>query len=76
MWTGSPVELVDVLDVPKQSADLLGPDQQITLIDDVGQVILQKGELSQSAAREQRLSLHSLSSRWQPNTPANLMTVI
>lgn len=49
---GSPVELVDVLDVPEQSTHLLRTDQEITLIDDVSQVILQRGEqLSQSAAR-------------------------
>lgn len=38
----SPVELIDVLDVPKQRADLLRTDRQITLIDDVSQVILQE----------------------------------
>lgn len=36
----SPVELVDVLDVSKQSTHLLRTNQQIRLIDDVSQVIL------------------------------------
>lgn len=36
----SPVELIDVLDVPKESAHLLRMDGQVGLIDDVSQVIL------------------------------------
>lgn len=37
----APVELVDVLDVPEESAHLFGTDGQVALIDDVSQVILQ-----------------------------------
>lgn len=37
----APVELVDVLDVPEESAHLLGTHGQVALIDDVSQVILQ-----------------------------------
>lgn len=49
-WSGdsvnvvSPVELVDVLDVSKQRAHLFRTDGQVTLIDDVSQVILQGAE--------------------------------
>lgn len=38
-----PVELVNVLDVSKQSAHLLRMNRQIGLIDDVGQVVLEGG---------------------------------
>ena len=38
----SPVELVDVFDVSKQSTDLLGTDRQVALVDDVSQVVLQE----------------------------------
>lgn len=46
----APVELVDVLDVPEESAHLLGTDGQVALIDDVSQVVLRGG-------RNQSLSL-------------------
>lgn len=42
--TESPVELVDVLNVSKQRAHLLRTDRQITLINDVGQVVLRGGD--------------------------------
>lgn len=48
--TASPVEFVDVLDVPEQSADLLRADRQVALIDDVGQVVLRGGGGGQTGA--------------------------
>lgn len=38
----SPVELVNVLDVPKEEADLLRADAQLRLVDNVRQVVLAK----------------------------------
>lgn len=64
----APVELVDVLDVPEESAHLLGTDGQVALIDDVSQVILQgaaeKGGRNQSFTA---LPCVTLSSRRQPD---------
>lgn len=36
-----PVELVDVLDVAEQSADLLWPQRQSAAVDDAAQIVLQ-----------------------------------
>lgn len=42
-----PVELIDVLYVSKQGTDLLWPDGEVTHINDVGQVVLEKTDESE-----------------------------
>lgn len=41
-WCNSPVELIDVLYVPKQFTHLLWANGEITRINNVGQVVLEK----------------------------------
>lgn len=69
----APVELVDVLDVPEESAHLLGTDGQVALIDDVSQVILQ-GAAEGVGGRNQSITALpcvTLSSRRQPDATAH-----